>query len=120
VRIVSDGADQGHPVDRYGSQGLRAQALVRGGDAAVTVLRVAAGGEIGRHPAVSDQLFVVVAGRGAVSGGDGIWHAVEAGWAVIWDDGEEHSTRAEQDLTAVVVEMPGLGAGAVGPSRERP
>lgn len=39
---------------------------------------VAAGGEIGRHPATRDQLFVVVAGKGSVCGGDGVWQPIEA------------------------------------------
>jgi quercetin dioxygenase-like cupin family protein len=113
VRIISVGAGQAHAVDRFGSRGLLAQALIRSDGIGVTVLRLATGGEIGRHRAVTDQLFVVVEGRGAVSGGDGTWHAVAAGKAVVWTDGEEHATRAEQDLTAIVVEMRGLRLGVV-------
>jgi quercetin dioxygenase-like cupin family protein len=108
VRIINVGTGQAHPVDRFGSRGLLAQALVRSDGVAVTVLRLAAGGEIGRHPAVTDQLFVVVEGGGSVSGSDGTWHAITAGEAAVWADGEEHATRAEQELTAVVVEMHGL------------
>jgi quercetin dioxygenase-like cupin family protein len=108
VQIISVGAGQAHPVDRYGSRGLLAQSLVRSAGANVTVLRIAAGGAIGRHPAVTDQLFVVVEGAGTVSGDDGTWHPIAAGQAAVWADGEEHATRAEQALTAVVVEMRGL------------
>ena len=60
MRIVEAGPDRGHPIDQYGSRALLAQALVRAPDLAVTVLRVGAGGEIGRHPTTVDQLFLVV------------------------------------------------------------
>ena len=98
----------GRAVTAYGSVGLTAEALVRADAAAVTVLRVAAGGEIGRHPAPVDQMFVVVGGRGSVQGGDGPWQPVEAGQVVLWPAGEEHTTRAGEDLTAFVLEGPGL------------
>ena len=97
----------GRPVTAYGSVGLTAEALIRADAAAVTVLRVAAGGEIGRHPAPVDQVFVV-GGRGSVQGGDGPWEPVEAGQAVLWRAGEHHATKATEDLTAFVVEAPGL------------
>ena len=108
MRIVSLGPDGARSVSSFDSRGLRARPLVRSEDIAITVLHVAAGGEIGRHPAPSDQLFLVLNGSGAVSGGDGVWEPIAAGQAAIWSAGEEHATRADDDLTAVVVEMPVL------------
>jgi quercetin dioxygenase-like cupin family protein len=105
VRVVDIGPDRAHPVGSFGSRGLRALGLVRDDAVAVTVLHVAAGGEIARHPAPVEQLFVVASGRGAVSGADGAWQAIGAGQAVVWAAGEEHTTRAEEDLTAIVVEL---------------
>ena len=72
------------------------------------MLRVAAGGEIGRHPATVDQLFIVVAGSGLVCGDDEVWHPIGTGEAALWTAGEEHTTRADADLTAVVIEMADL------------
>jgi quercetin dioxygenase-like cupin family protein len=106
MRIIDVGPDQGHEVTHYGSHGLRAHSLLRADRVAVTMLRVAAGGEIGRHPAVVDQLFLVVAGYGVVCGNDGVWHPIAAGQAAIWAAGEPHTTRAAEDLVAVVVETP--------------
>jgi quercetin dioxygenase-like cupin family protein len=105
LRVIDIGPDRARAVDSLGSRGLRALGLVRDEAVAVTVLHVAAGGEIGRHPAPVEQLFVVASGRGAVSGGDGTWQPVAAGQAVVWEAGEEHTTRADEDLTAVVVEL---------------
>ena len=95
-------------MDAYGSVGLTAKKLVRGETVEVTVLHVAAGGEIGRHPAPVDQLFLVTAGRGSVQAGDGDWQDVGTGQAVLWRAGTDHATRAAEDLTAVVIEMPEL------------
>ena len=79
---------------------------MRGEQAAVIVLHVAAGGEIGRHPAPVDQLLVVVSGRGRGQSGYGPWAELGAGQAVVWRTGEQHTTRADEDLTALVVELP--------------
>ncbi|RKR89165.1 hypothetical protein BDK92_3503 [Micromonospora pisi] len=37
--------------------------------------------------------------------GSGDWENVGAGQAVVWLAGEEHTTRAVADITAVVIEM---------------
>lgn len=105
MRIIDIGPDRARPVGSFGSRGLRVLGLVRDDAVAVTVLHVAAGGEIARHPATAQQLFVVASGRGAVSGGDGIWQPIAAGQAVVWEAGEEHTTRADENLTAVTVEF---------------
>jgi hypothetical protein len=52
------------------------------------------GGVLGRHPAAFDQLFIVVGGRGWVSGSDGVEEQIEAGMAAWWAAGELHETRA--------------------------
>jgi quercetin dioxygenase-like cupin family protein len=61
------------------------------------------GGRIGMHPAVGEQLFIVVAGEGDVRSGSDTAHVV-AGDAVRWSPGEEHETTTETGLVAIVVE----------------
>ena len=104
MRIIDWGPETGREITSFGSTGLTATHLATG-DVRVTVLRVAAGGEIGRHPATVDQLFMVVSGRGTVCGSDGVGHQIAAGQAAVWTAGEEHTTRADEDLCAVVMEM---------------
>ena len=89
---------------------MTAQALIRDDAVAVTVLHVAAGGEIGRHPTVVDQMLLITRGRGTVQGGDGNWEAITTGQAVIWRAGEHHTTRAVEDITAVAIEMPQISS----------
>ena len=95
----------GRAVDGHGSTGVTAQALVRSDGTAVTVLRIAANGEVGRHPARVDQLLLVLSGRGAAQAGDGHWQEIHPGQAVVWRAGEEHTTRAVEAMTALVLEM---------------
>lgn len=82
----------------------------RGGGAPVqaAIFRLAAGGRIARHPAAAPQLLAVLEGEGHVSGGDGAEEPIRAGEAVFWSEGEEHETRSEAGLVALVLEAPGL------------
>jgi quercetin dioxygenase-like cupin family protein len=105
MRIIKLSPEQAHEIAHHGSSGFRAQAVVRAESVGITVLWVAAGGVIGRHPATVDQLFLVITGRGEVCGEDGAWHGIHAGEAALWLAGEQHTTRAEEDLIAIGIEM---------------
>lgn len=105
VRIIDFGPDTGRQITHHDSRGVRASGLIRSEHVGVTVLHVEAGGEIGCHPAVVDQLFLVMSGRGKVQGGDETWQPIAAGQAAVWTAGEPHITRAEEPMTAAVVEM---------------
>jgi quercetin dioxygenase-like cupin family protein len=85
--------------------------LAAGESAHVVCIRLGPGGVLPRHPAAADQLFVVVQGHGWASGGDGAEQEITAGTAVFWEAGEEHETRTDGGLTAIVVEAEQLGPG---------
>jgi quercetin dioxygenase-like cupin family protein len=72
----------------------------------VAVFRVAPGGSIARHTAAVAQILAVIEGSGEVSGADGVLEAIAAGEAVYWAEGEEHETRTDTGLTALVLEGP--------------
>ena len=72
------------------------------------VFRVAPGGRIARHAATVPQILAVISGSGEVSGADGLGQAIAAGEAVFWSEGEEHETRTDAGLTALVLEGRGL------------
>ncbi|MFN2471537.1 MAG: cupin domain-containing protein [Gaiellaceae bacterium] len=97
--------DGGRAIDHYGSVAFKHFPLGRSENCArLNCLELAAGGVIGRHPAGGPQLLVVVEGAGMVSGSDGRERPVEAGDAVFWEAGEEHETRSDAGLLAVVLE----------------
>ncbi|HET7856421.1 MAG TPA: hypothetical protein VFL41_08195 [Gaiellaceae bacterium] len=79
-------------------------------EAHVVVIEVEAGGLVGRHPAVSVQLFVVVRGSGWVSGADGMRSQISAGEAVLWEAGEEHESGSDDGMTVLVVEAEAIDA----------
>ncbi|GAA4586625.1 quercetin dioxygenase-like cupin family protein [Actinoplanes octamycinicus] len=105
MEIVRPEPETLRQISHHGSVGLTAQALLRTGSVAMTVLRVAPGGEIGDHPALRDQTLLITEGAGQVRSGDGPWHDVIAGDAVRWAAGESHTTRSAPGLTAVAVEV---------------
>ena len=79
-------------------------------EAHTVVIEIAPGGVVARHPAVVTQLFVVVHGSGWVSGATAEREAIQAGEAVLWDQGEEHESGSDEGMTALVVEAKSLDA----------
>ena len=49
-----------------------------------------------------------VRGAGEVSGPDREFQTIGTGEAVFWSAGEEHETRTDDGLTALIIEGPGL------------
>ncbi|MGY1708956.1 hypothetical protein ACI8AC_05545 [Geodermatophilus sp. SYSU D00758] len=102
----------------HGSAGVGLRAVARvlapQDGFAVDVVRLAAGGRLGRHPTALWQLLVVVEGAGWVAGADAERRPVAAGTAALWAPGEEHETGSAGGLLAVVVQcrerpLPGPG-----------
>ena len=89
-----------------GSANARVRRLA--GSAHVVVIEIAAGGVVGRHPAVGAQLFAVVSGAGWVSGADRERMPIASGEAVVWEPGEEHESGSEEGMTVLVVEAESL------------
>jgi quercetin dioxygenase-like cupin family protein len=93
-----------HDIGSFDSQGVVMRFLPATGGTSVHLARVAAGGTLGRHPAVRRQLFAVVAGNGEVQVREEPRVPVGPGTVVLWEPGEVHQTWAVTDLVAVVVE----------------
>ncbi|CAH1206955.1 hypothetical protein PAECIP111890_02893 [Paenibacillus sp. JJ-223] len=56
------------------------------------------------HPAVSEQVFLVLEGEGWVEGADGQHEKIRAGEAAYWRNGENHQSGSDQGLTALLIE----------------
>jgi quercetin dioxygenase-like cupin family protein len=97
--------DGGREIEHFGSRAFTHYRLARtSGEAAISAIELDAGGVIGRHPAASRQFLVVVEGSGEVSGADGELRPIAAGEAATWEPGEEHETRSETGMLAIVLE----------------
>ncbi|MBM6618189.1 cupin domain-containing protein [Bacillus suaedaesalsae] len=69
---------------------------------------------VGRHDAVTPQLFVVVEGEGWVSGANGEKLPIRAGEAALWHKGESHEAGSETNMIAIVIESENLNASIMG------
>ncbi len=94
----------GRKVTHYDSTAFTHFRVGHAGASVVSCLELGAGGVIGRHPAAGPQLLVVVEGAGRVSGDDGVERSIAAGEAACWEGGEEHETRTDDGLVAIVLE----------------
>jgi GrpB-like predicted nucleotidyltransferase (UPF0157 family)/quercetin dioxygenase-like cupin family protein len=104
VRIFRFDDETAIPIDRFGSRFRLAPLVADGAGVRAQLMYLPAGGSVGRHPAVSLQLFAVVAGRGEATGGDGAARALGPGEAALWEPGEEHGVTSDDGLTALCVE----------------
>jgi quercetin dioxygenase-like cupin family protein len=82
--------------------------LAAGAPVQAAIFRLAPKGRILRHPATVPQILAVLEGAGSVSGADGEFQPIAAGEAVFWAAGEQHETRTEEGLTALILEGEGL------------
>jgi hypothetical protein len=108
MRLVRFRPEQGRQIEHFGSVGFTLAPLASVSGGRVAGVHVEAGGLIGRHPSVGRQVLAVIGGSALVSGADGVEHAIGAGVAAVWEDGEEHETRTVDGFTGVVVEGDGI------------
>ncbi len=109
MKLIDVERSEPRQITHYGSERASASPLTAPeGDAHVVRIRLEAGGVLGRHAGQVDQLFLVVEGEGVARGSGGDSVPVAAGTAVYWPAGEEHETRSDAGLTAIVVESPRL------------
>lgn len=105
MEIFELDVDGGRGIERFGSRGAHHVAVARvDGRGAVSVIRLAEGGVLGRHPAIVDQLFYVVDGDGWVAGDNGARAPIRTGQAAYWSAGEEHESGSDGGMTALVIE----------------
>lgn len=82
--------------------------ITEGSPVQAAIFRIEPGGGLKRHPATYAQILAVLDGAGTVSGAAGAVEPITAGEAVLWQAGEEHETRSEHGLTALILEGHGL------------
>ena len=112
MKLLRFGADAGRSIRAFGSAEFLQAPLARlASGARISCAHLGAGGRIGRHPAASAQLFVVVQGEGRVAGETGDAVPIRAGEAAFWEKGEEHETTTDGGLTAILVEAESIDAG---------
>jgi len=100
------------PIESFGSAQAGVTHLVSSpGPCFVVCIRLGAGGVLGRHRATENQLFLVVEGTGSVRAEAGDFAPIAAGQSAFWRAGEDHETRTETGLTAIVIEGQDIAPG---------
>jgi quercetin dioxygenase-like cupin family protein len=106
MHVIDFNPERSTPITEYDSRGASTQPLASGaGEAHVYAVHVAAGGEIGPHPAGFGQLFLVVSGEAWVTGGDGVRHSVRAGHGAVIARGEVHRKGSAPGCTAIMIQL---------------
>ena len=117
MRIVALGpVGRGVDIDAWGSHGVTLGPVARVvegsvggsgggvGPTSVALIRIDAGGGLGRHPAATWQVFCVVSGHGWVTGADGARVPLGEGEAAVWEPGEAHESGSEVGMVVCIVE----------------
>lgn len=95
------------PSDTDAHAGTGADETAIRGESSVSLVRLAPGGRIARHPATVPQLLVVLSGSGWVRGAEDVWTPIVAGSAAFWERGELHETWTTTSMTVLIVEAAG-------------
>ena len=104
MRILSLEGFPGRAIGAHGSKGFTVGAFGLTADAHLVVVRLEPGGVIGRHPAQGRQVLAVLVGEATVAGSYGEAVLIGPGQAAVWEPYEEHETRSEGGMTALLVE----------------
>jgi quercetin dioxygenase-like cupin family protein len=111
MHLLSFGPKHGTPITGYHSHGASAVPLGSGrGESHVYCIYLGPGGEIGPHEAGFDQLFLILAGSGWVSGADGVRKELRDGEGALIARGEIHAKGSTSGLTAIMVQLTELTA----------
>lgn len=111
MKIGRFDASVGRRVSAYGSQNLTISRVAHvERETAIHCMFLEAGGKVGFHQTIQNQLFLVVAGAGWVRGETGAEIEISVGEAAFWHAGEWHGARTERGLTALVIEGPDVTA----------
>ena len=106
MHVIDFGPERATPITEYASRLASARLLADGsGEGHVYAVHIAAGGEIGPHPAGFGQLFLVVTGSAWVAGADGVRRPVCAGQGAVIVRGEVHAKGSETGCSAVMIQL---------------
>lgn len=104
MKIYRLKSEDSRSITAYGSEGAEITPILRSTTAChVAQLKLSAGGSVGLHPAVGEQVFLVLEGEGWVEGETG-GRAVRPGDAAYWTNGENHQSGSNKGLTALLIE----------------
>jgi quercetin dioxygenase-like cupin family protein len=67
-------------------------------------IQIEAGGIVGHHETLGEQLFIVVSGSGWVRGEAAQRYAIQTGQAAYWREGEWHEAGSDAGMSVIIIE----------------
>jgi len=104
MRIYRFDIGTGTRIDSFGSNFILSRIVGADEKLVVNCFHLEPGGVVGRHEAVTSQLFLVVQGSGWVQGEGSARIPIEVNQAANWNKGEWHEAGTNSGLTAIVLE----------------
>ena len=109
MRLFRFDMSTAHAIKQFDSHQAAISHLIKTDEpCSVVCIYLGAGGILGGHPAVSNQLFLIVSGAGWVATEDGETVELKAGMAAFWEAGEWHESGSHNGLMAIVIEGDGI------------
>ena len=117
MQIFRFGQETARSITQFDSNLSMSRILMTAKPARIGCMYLETNGIIGFHPAATPQILLVVYGHGWVRVDSEKRVHVETGDAVFWETGEEHETRTDTGLIAIVIESDELDPSQFMPSR---
>lgn len=109
MRIFRFDSSAGRQITQFGSVNVVMSPIQQGsGPFQIGCMHLNPGGNVGVHPAVGPQLFLVVQGEGWVRGKGPEHRPIAAGQAAFWQAGESHESGTDTGMDVIVVEADSL------------
>jgi quercetin dioxygenase-like cupin family protein len=105
MKIFRFDPEVGSTIDKFGSEMAIISRVVHLEDEAVIqCVYLRPNGKIGYHQAATQQLFLLVDGKGWVRGESDQKFTIKAGQAAFWEKDEWHESGTGTGMTAVIIE----------------
>lgn len=104
MNLYNFSKEVGKEIGAFGSSFIMSRIVKGAGNFHIGCMYFSENDFVGRHDAVTPQLFVVIQGEGWVSGENGEKLPIKSGEAAFWEKGESHEAGSETNMIAIVIE----------------
>ncbi|WP_257347586.1 cupin domain-containing protein [Pseudalkalibacillus decolorationis] len=118
MKIYRFDQEVGKHITQFDSSFIMSRVVAADEPAHIGCMHIKAEGIVGYHKAVSDQLFLVVAGEGWVRGEEDEKTKIKTGEVAFWEDGEWHESGTDTGMTAIVIESTNLDPSIFMPDKD--
>ncbi|NOH02701.1 MAG: cupin [Chloroflexi bacterium] len=104
MKIYNFGPKRGEKIEKFDSDFIFSRITHSNTGVKVSCFHLTANGVVGYHQATTQQLFLVLRGKGWVRGGFPNRIPIAENQAVFWDKNEWHEAGTDTGLVAIVIE----------------